>query len=466
MRATFKMLLIVLATICTIHEVSAQLILVHMNANTTFAERANLLRRVGVRELDYIGALKISIVAPIAPTNTRNSYVKKILLESALCSYVEEDTEFEAQELRDQWGLFRIGTPFVWPLVDFSKNPMLVAVLDSGVSQHPDITLVPGGYDFIDEDDTPDDENGHGTRMAGVIGGSGGMVGVAPRTAIFPVRVLNKDGRGSTSSVTRGIAYAIEHGAQIINMSLAGKGYSQAMEEAVSLAIARGVIVVAAAGNASDTLPWYPAAYQGVIAVTATDKNDRVAGFSNTGSWISLAAPGVQIYTTGIESEYTQSTGTSPAAAFVSGATALLLQMTKDPYGIGDLLENTAKDIETNGWDSSAGWGRVDIAAAAEQYLNTSLRPDRRDRTRPQVFIMKPERNSGFAPGEKVIIETSSRDNVGIAAMELIVNNAVYAIDIEPPYIFVAEAPMRFRVRAYDATGNNKASSLRYLRVR
>lgn len=444
-------------------------LLVRLNAETTPAERVNLFRSAGVQEIDYIDALKTSIVSPIAPAHTRSiTHIKKILLESALCSCIEEDTEFEMQELRDQWGLFRIGAPFVWPLVDFAEHSALVAVLDSGVDQHPDITTLVQGYDFIDEDEDPDDENGHGTRMAGVIGGNGGMLGVTPGAKILPVRVLDKYGTGSTSSVTRGIVYAIEQHADIINMSIAGKGYSQAMEEAVALAISRGIVVIAASGNHSDTVPWYPAAYSGAIAVAATDKNnnDRIAWFSNGGSWISVAAPGVEIYTTGLNGEYSESTGTSPAAAFVSGAAALLLHITRDPYQIRDLLERTAKDIETSGWDTYAGWGRVDVAAAVESYKNIVLRPEHIDRSRPRVSVTKPERYSFFAPGDEAIIETSSKDNVGVAAMELIVNNAVHSIDIVPPYTFLVNAPMRFRVRAYDATGNRKSSSLRNIRVR
>jgi thermitase len=218
-----------------------------------------------------------------------------------------------------------------------------VAVVDSGVDLgHPDLApnLLAGGKDFIDGDDAPQDQNGHGTHVAGTIGAVGnngtGVTGVAWKAHILPVRVLDKDGSGDVVTVIAGEKYATDHGAKIVNLSLGGASPSQAEYDA--LRSAAGTLFVVAAGNDRadvDHTDSYPCAYDlpNVVCVAATGGHDELASFSNYGaSTVDLAAPGVDILSTyprgtgdqGL-ADYEWLSGTSMATPEVAGAAALML---------------------------------------------------------------------------------------------------------------------------------------------
>lgn len=254
-----------------------------------------------------------------------------------------------------QWGLERVGAPCAWGRTTGSPE-VTVAVVDSGVDlAHPDLaaSLRADGYDFVDDDAAPWDANGHGTHVAGVIGaaldnGAGGA-GLAPGARILPVRVVNAEGTGSDRAIAAGIRYAAEQGAQVINLSLGAtllfatpEGSPQVIA-AIGEALDAGAVVVAAAGN--DILP-LPNAIVGkneaVIVVAASDRDERKAGFSNSGPWVDLVAPGERIVSTMPTYEvfltsaalppeerfapgYDSMSGTSQAAALVSAVAALLL---------------------------------------------------------------------------------------------------------------------------------------------
>jgi thermitase len=209
------------------------------------------------------------------------------------------------------WGLAKINAPLAWNTTTGSGG-VTVGVVDTGITtDHLDLAanVVPG-YDYVQGDTDPRDYNGHGTHVAGTIGARGnnaiGVTGVDWQVSLMPVRVLDANGSGSNINVTAGFTYACTHGATIVNASLGGTGYSTAMRDAI--AACPNTLFVVAAGNdglSDDTTPHYPCNYgaspdnlQNVICVAATDQNDALAGFSNYGASVDLAAPGVGVTST------------------------------------------------------------------------------------------------------------------------------------------------------------------------
>lgn len=232
-----------------------------------------------------------------------------------------------------QWGIDQATFPAAWSNVASLGSGVTVAVIDTGVQiTHPDLAL-PGGFaagtDLIAPGDGTNDQNGHGTHVAGILGARDqdvGGIGGVPIVTIMPVRVLNASGSGSYAGVINGINYAVTNGADVISMSLGGAGSDPNLAQAVANAIANGVVVVAAAGNDGSCSALYPAVYSGVIAVAATEVNsDTLATFSQRGPNVDIAAPGRDIWSTVPNSAYGRKSGTSMATPFVSAAAALVL---------------------------------------------------------------------------------------------------------------------------------------------
>jgi len=184
------------------------------------------------------------------------------------------------------------------------------------------------GYDFVNQDNNPADDNGHGTHVAGIVAATRnnnqGIAGAA-NVRVMACKVLAADGNGADSGILAALEYAIDNGADIINMSLGGGPYSAAFDEVCSRAYARGILVVAATGNEYASQIGFPSSLDSVVAVGATDVNDQVADFSNVGQGIELVAPGVQILSTFPGSSYDYMDGTSMATPHVAGLAALVL---------------------------------------------------------------------------------------------------------------------------------------------
>ncbi len=254
-------------------------------------------------------------------------------------------------------------------------DEVIIAIVDSGINlQHPEFSdrLVPG-YDFVNKDDDPSDDLGHGTHVAGIAGAglNGiGTVGVCPQCKLMPVKVLNANNSGNWGNVAAGILYAVDHGAQVINLSLGATISSMTLVEAVGYAQDHNVVVVAAAGNRAQEEPFYPAALPTVIAVGGTDKSDGHWQTSSYGDFVDVCAPAVSIYSTYYSlqdtSGYAYMSGTSMASPFVSGLAGLLLSRRPDltVAELTDLLTSTAVDLGDPGKDKLFGYGRVDAYAA------------------------------------------------------------------------------------------------------
>lgn len=275
-----------------------------------------------------------------------------------------------------QWDMTEFQVEAAWQQT--TGRGIRVAVIDTGLGKSGEDRPknVATGYDFVDDDNDPSDLNGHGTHVSGTIAQAThnglGTVGVAPDAEILPLRVLDADGSGDAYATAEAIAFAADHGAEVINLSLGSSSGTSVERDAVNYAIGKGVVICAATGNESANAVSYPAAYDGVIAVGATRFDKSVASYSNGGSSIDLVAPGGDMavdqnndgYGDGILQEVTPGSyefyeGTSMATPHIAGAVALLMAAGAEPVDVFGLLTGTATDVGAPGFDTRSGYGLV-----------------------------------------------------------------------------------------------------------
>ncbi len=313
----------------------------------------------------------------------------KRLTDEALIEYAHPNYQFQAAFVPNdrlypqQWNLKAINMPEAWEVSQ--GEGITVAVVDTGVTQVSDLaqTEFVKGYDFVDDDENPEDLQGHGTHVAGTIAQSTnnslGVAGIAFKAKIMPVRVLDANGFGSLSDVVEGIRYAADHGATIINLSLGSRASAQLMQEAVTYAHSKGVTVIAAAGNENSNQVSYPARYEHVIAVSATGPNGEKAPYSNYGVGVDISAPGGAKTQDHPEYGILQQTinrrnpnealfayfqGTSMATPHVAGVAALIqAQGIKDPDKVEEVLKMSATPVPGDK-QNFYGAGRLDAAKA------------------------------------------------------------------------------------------------------
>lgn len=270
----------------------------------------------------------------------------------------------------EQWGLPKIGANGAWDMTQ--GNSLVIAIIDTGVSPtHPDLAghVLPG-YNALQNNNNSQDDQGHGTAMAGIaaaITNNGqGVAGVCWNCQILPVKVLNSRGQGTSADIVEGMYWAADNGARIISMSLGGPRGTQAEQDAVNYIYSKNIPLFASAGNSGDegNPRMYPAAFDHVIAVGATSIDDRIASFSSYGDYVDIAAPGVDIVTTGWDrgDGYEIGSGTSPACPFVAATAALALSVWPELSvdQIEKLITGSAVDIMTPGKDVYSGFGRLD----------------------------------------------------------------------------------------------------------
>ncbi|WP_338497531.1 type VII secretion-associated serine protease mycosin [Streptomyces sp. SJL17-4] len=315
-----------------------------------------------------------------------------VLLATAFAVLPATTTPAYADTIRArQWGLQALHTTEAWRTT--KGEGITVAVLDTGVdAEHPDLEgSVLTGRDLVGFGASRGDRAWarHGTAMAGIIAGHGhgpdggdGVLGIAPDARIMPVRVIlegtdksrDKARKTRGTALAEGIRWAADHGADVINMSLGDDSKSAhpdaGEDAAVQYALAKGVSVVASAGNGGEKGDHisYPAAYPGVIAVTAVDRYGTHASFSTRRWYATVSAPGVDIAIADPDRRYYEGWGTSAAAAFASGAVALVRSAHPDltPAQVKQLLIDTARSRPKGGRSDAKGYGTVDPAAAIE----------------------------------------------------------------------------------------------------
>lgn len=265
-----------------------------------------------------------------------------------------------------QYALTKLRLPQAHTLAHGAN--VTIAVIDSGIdAKHPELAnSIADSFDALGSSEGP---HVHGTGIAGAIVAHARLMGSAPEARIIAIRAFGGANGGAESSsyiILRSLNYAAEHGAQIINMSFAGPK-DAVIERAIAATAARGLVLIAAAGNAGPkSPPLYPAANPNVIAVSATDQQDRLFTASNRGNYIAVAAPGVDIFLPAPDGKYQMTSGTSFSAAYVSGVAALLLERNHalKPEALRTTLTKTARDLGSPGRDELFGDGQTDAFAA------------------------------------------------------------------------------------------------------
>ncbi len=320
--------------------------------------------------------------------------------------YIESDAEVQAIQDTVPWGLTKIRAQEAWETS--TGTNIRIGILDTGIDKdHKDLLYpgkVAGGVNFYgttkDWATDPkvwDDKNGHGTHVAGTAAAAengAGVVGVAKGAKLYAIKVLSDSGTGYLSDVIQGIQWCAGYNkngtwgtkrVEIANMSLGTTTDSTSLRNACDVAYSKGILLVASAGNNGDGNPdnvdpyTYPAAYDSVVAVGATDQNNNVASFSTSAPYLELAAPGVEILSDWPNNKLAILSGTSMSAPHVSGTAALVWISLGSNVAVRDRLINTAVDLGIIGRDNGSGYGRVDAKNAVLGY-----------RSAPRLYAVPP----------------------------------------------------------------------------
>ena len=386
------------------------------------------------------------------------------------------------------WGLQKINAKSAWD-AGYTGNGVVVAVVDTPIDcQHPDLSgQCVTGYDpelgteiapDADYEDPLNPNDDHGTHVAGTIAAKKdgqGVVGLAYNAKIMSIVIFKGTpdhsdyDYGGDEYVANGIIWAVDHGAKVLSNSWGGGGYSYTLKEAIDYALKSGAVFVAAAGNGHTDQHWhYPSAYPGVIAVAASTARDDIVDFSNRGDYISVAAPGVNILSSiphlagyGVYGRpYDYWGGTSMATPHVSALVALLLEKYPDatPYQIKKMIEESAFDIEESGWDHSAGYGRIDVAAALEKTPESYSGTD--------YYVVVKSKDGGFGiPAALITLKRKSGEGsdyyaatngAGVAEFHDI-DPGEYDVIVGGPDLFEITSPI---LRMEEATGTSYSVNL------
>lgn len=351
-------------------------IIVKYKVNVTDAEKNGIHSRLQARLEKKLSKLNLDI---LKVPQTERDIILQALRHNPSVEYAELNYKAKAfsvtndSSLSQQWGLFKIdaansATTSAWDVTQGSPT-VKIAILDTGIDEsHPDLSGKVVAHANFTDSTTVLDENGHGSHVAGiaaaVTNNSTGVAGTSYNTSLLSGKVLSADGSGYYTWIVNGIVWAADQGANVISMSLGGSSPSQALQDAIDYAWSKGTVVVVAAGNSGSSSPSYPAYYPNAIAVAATDSNDAKASWSNYGSWVDVAAPGVSIYSTYKNSSYATLSGTSMATPFAAGEAALIWAagLCSTNACVRSQLEQTADSIPGTG--SNWIWGRINAYRA------------------------------------------------------------------------------------------------------
>ncbi|WP_216831057.1 S8 family peptidase [Alkalihalobacterium elongatum] len=364
-----------------------------------------------VNEIKEIGIHVVTV-----PENQLSSCLSKYN-SSQVVQFVEEDhliqvepitstTEFSSLEeggssistndplLEKQWGLANVNAQGAWDLARISPISAKIAILDTGVNRnHQDLRGKIIHYANFSSSPTVDDVHGHGTHVAGIAAArtnnKNGIAGMSYNSAgIMNIKVMGDTGGGTLSNVAQGIIYATNQGAHVINLSLGGTVSNETLRSAVDYAYNNGVLLVGAAGNNSSNIEHYPAAYNQVLAVAATNQSNELAPFSNYGSWVEVAAPGQDILSTfpgdsgDLMTGYRVASGTSQAAPFISGLAGLI--KATNPMLTNKQIRSIIQRAATQSVSGETiQFGRIDARRAIQLARNTASSQLRRPNTPP-----------------------------------------------------------------------------------
>lgn len=362
-------------------------IVAEIDGSLTSAQADELARRHGLARLQLqnfplvgatIGLFRITdrrSVATVSRELAAEASVRSVQLNFR---YVLQDQKAAVTEGDPaQYALLKLRLPEAHTLAHGAN--VTVAVIDSGIdAKHPELAeAISGSFDALGSKEGP---HVHGTGIAGAIVAHARLMGSAPAAKILAIRAFGaaQNGEESTSFIVlRALDYAAAHGAQIVNMSFAGPK-DALIERGIAASAAKGIVMVAAAGNAGPkSPPLYPGANPNVIAVSATDAQDKLFAASNRGGYIAVAAPGVDIFLPAPDEKYQMTSGTSFSAAYVSGLVALMLERNPalKPGEVRAILMKTARDLGAPGRDDLFGAGEADAYAAVSAVATVSTVP-------------------------------------------------------------------------------------------
>lgn len=445
-------------------------LLVQYKAGVPHDTVAEIIKGAGAWDIDEIPQIRVKRIK-VPPQALER--VKAALARNPHINYVEDNGLVEPAlvpndpRFASQWHLPIIWAPQGWDISRGSAGAT-IAILDSGVDPtHPDLVgKLVAGYNFIVNNTDTHDVYGHGTEVAGaaaaISNNSIGVAGVAWESTVMPMVVADSTGYATWSALSSSVTWAADRGVRVMNISFAGSSGSLTLQNAINYAWNKGALIFASAGNYSTSTPYYPAAGQNVIAVSATTRTDGLSGYSNYGSWVDVAAPGDAILTTMKGGGYGSVSGTSFSSPIAAGVAALIVgtNPSLSNVQVEQILKSNADDLGAAGFDPYFGFGRVNVYKSVVAALNTQPQPDT---IAPTASIVSP--GAGATLSGTTSVNVSATDNVGVTRVELIVDGALFATDATGPYSFswntgsYANGAHDLIAYAYDAAGNVGQSS-------
>ncbi|WP_226036356.1 S8 family serine peptidase [Aquibacillus saliphilus] len=328
-----------------------------------------------IHEFKHINAVTVTMPKSVLANLSGNKNITYIE-ENISVKLSEEDVVSEKDLGREidselYWNIEAIGSTFAWE-EGYTGEGVKVAVIDTGISPHEDLTIA-GGFSTVDYTTEWLDDNGHGTHIAGIIGSlknNTGVVGVAPNVSLYAVKGLDDQGEGNMTDLIEAIDWSIQNEMDIINFSFGTKNESDAYRAITEEAYNNNILMVGSGGNDGSDVPvTFPAAYQDVIAVSAVNEELQITEFSSAGVEIEFAAPGVNVLSTSLNNSYVYRDGTSQSAPHVTGMLALLKQKFPDMTNreLREELKNYVEDLGEPGRDVSFGHGVLNYKMSDRQ---------------------------------------------------------------------------------------------------
>jgi thermitase len=416
-------------------------------------------RRMGNSDLHVVELPATASETAVMAQLQRNPHFRFVELDRKVPAAMTSNDPYAG----NQWHLPVTRTPAAW---DSALGAgVTIAVLDGGVlASHPDLQAnVLPGYNAWDGGTVTTDINNHGTAVAGtaaaVLNNGTGVSGVAGAAKILPIRITDYNGTAWYSTIANGVIHAADRGVRVVNCSYVFLWGNASVQSAGNYLKSKGGLLIVSAGNngVNENSP----ATSSMISVSATDGSDNLAGWSSYGNMVSVAAPGVGIWTTASNGGYESASGTSFAAPVVAGVVALMMSANPNLSSaqIESLLFSSATDLGAAGRDIYFGYGRVNSEAAVRAARDASAA----DTQKPSVAITSP--GNGTTASGLVPVDVAANDNVGVTRVELRVNGSVVASDSVAPFQFSWDSSsaggtsVTLTAVAYDAAGNSQASS-------